>query len=118
MASPHTPGTGMAVPVHRYAASIASQFPQPNKIRDLESSILSRQRLDCLSINQSNQALRDNYLEFRIAGIHGQYLDLTSLALELDISLTKEDGKTGLSDDDFAILANGAGSSTLFKNIT
>ena len=118
MASPHTPGTGMAVPVHHYAAAVSSQFPKPNKIRDIESSILSRHRLDCLSVNQFNQALRDNYLEFRIGGIHGQYLDLSSLALELDISLTKVDGQTPLGEDDFAILAKGAGSSTLFKNIT
>ena len=118
MASPHTPGTGMAAPVHRYAAAISSQFPNTNKIRDIEASILSRHRLDCLPVNQTNQTLQDNYLEFRIGGIQGQYLDLTSLALELDITLTKTDGKTTLAGDDYAILAEGAGMSTLFKNIT
>lgn len=118
MASPHTPGTGMGAPVHRYAAAISSQFPIANKIRDIESSILSRHRLDNLPVNQTNQALQDNYLEFRIGGIQGQYLDLTSLALELDITITKTDGKTPLATDDYAILADGAGMSTLFKNIT
>lgn len=118
MATPHTPGTGLSAPVHRYAASISSQFPTNNRVRDIESSILSRHRLDCLPVNQSNQSIKDSYLEFRINGLQGQYLDLPSLSLELDISLTKTDGKTALGADDFAILAEGAGMSTLFKNVT
>ena len=98
MASP--PGTGMGVPVRRYAAAISSQFPKPNKIRDIESSILSRQRVDCLPVNQFNRGGGDNYLEFRIPLVRGQYIDLSSLALELDISITKVDGKTALGEDD------------------
>ena len=118
MATPYTPGTGVSAPVHRYAAAISSQFPKINRIRDIESAISSRHRLDCLPVNQSNQALKDSYLEFRVNGIQGQFLDIASLALELDLSLTKTDGATPLGDDDYAILAEGAAMATLFKNIT
>ena len=76
-------------------------------LRALESSIASRNKLDILPVNLEghNNALTDNYIEFRIPGVTGQFLDLSTLAIDLRARVTKIDGSS-LADTDR--VANGS----------
>lgn len=84
----------------------------------IEFSIPSRQVSDTLPVNQNinNRRCHENNLEFRVHGLEGQSLDLSTLMIELDISLVKIDGITKLGVNDHATQVNGLGASVLFKS--
>ena len=84
----------------------------------MESSIAARTKLDILPVNLegNNEGITDTYIEFRVAGVPGQFLDLSTLALELRVGVSKTDG-TELSDTDHVVFANGL-SNTMFKSCT
>ena len=113
----HVAGSSVKIPVSQYQAAVTNSFPAPGRSRVVESSVAGRQTIDILPVNQTaNQSLQDNYLEFRLPGVEGLFLDLSTLCLEVSLTLTQADGISPLGDDDHAVFVNGLGSSTLFKS--
>lgn len=112
---PDVQGGGVSTPLHEYTASVSEGFPRVGRGRMVESSILGRSKIDILPVNLDgrNDGITDTYIEFRIPGISGQFLDLSTLTLELYVSVTKTDGSK-LGEDDHMIFANGL-SNTMFK---
>ena len=105
------------IPVPEYINSVVDEFPKITKGRAIESSIASRYVTDILPVNlSSNLRITDKYLEFRIEGVRGAFIDLSKLILELKLSLSKTDGQTKLGDDDHFSFINGIGN-TLFKSV-
>ena len=85
-----------------------------SRLRAIESSIASCNKLDILPVNLEgpNNALTDNYIEFRIRTVTGQFLDLSTLTIDLRARVTKLDDSSP-TDTDHVVLANGL-SNTLF----
>lgn len=109
--------TALSVPVPDYAPSVVGEFPRIQRLRQIESSIASRSIVDILPTNlSSNARLTDKYLEFRIPGIKGMFLDLAKLILELKLSLTQADGQSKLEDNVNVAFINGTANS-MFKSI-
>ena len=107
------------VPLAEYTASVTESFPYPAKQRAVETSVLHRRTFDTLPINQPlSGALTDNYLEFRIPGIEGRFIDLSTIILELDVAVIKGDGTAINTDEDRLTLINGLGGGTIFKSVT
>ena len=88
---PNVPGTGNNIPTSTYVAGITESYPNVNRQRIVEASINSKECVDFMPVNMStNQTLSDKYLEYRINGITGSFLDLSSLFMELDLKITKK----------------------------
>ena len=114
---PNVPGTGDNIPVSSYTVGITESYPNVNRQRIVESSINSKERVDILPVNMGiNHRLTDRYLEFRIPGTVGAFLDLSSLLIEMKLQLRHHDG-SDLADDYHIGIANGI-SNTLFKSIS
>lgn len=108
---------GATLPVSDFAASIVGEFPRINRQRHVESSISGKTVLDILPVNLSSHArLKDKYLEFRVPGVKGAFLDLAKLILEIKLSVTQPDGQTKLEDDVNIDFSNGT-ANTMFKSI-
>ena len=114
---PNTPGTGENIPVSSYTAGITESYPNVNRQRIVESSINSKERVDFLPTNVGvNNTLTDKYIEFRINGTVGSFIDLSSIVLEMKMLLEPTGG--GTVDDAINVgLVNGL-SNTLFKSIS
>ena len=113
---PNTPGAGVEIPISRYIAGVTDNFPRVNRNRIVEVSIAGRERIDILPVNlTSDRRLEGGYIEFRIPGITGRFLDLSKISLEVKLSLLKT-GNVKLEADDYLNLVNGAGN-TLFKSV-
>lgn len=111
-------GVGVKTPLNNYSSAITEMFPHPHKIRMIESSISSKQDIDVLPINAGyDNRITDKYVEFLIPKAEGSFVDLSSLALELKIRVTKEDGISVLTENDKMVFANGL-LHTLFKTAT
>ena len=105
------------VPIAEYAPSIVSEFPRIYRQRLVESSIASKNLVDILPVNLNNNArLQDRYLEFRVPGVRGSFIDLSRLVLEMKLSLTQGDGQTKLEDEVNVAYINGT-ANTIFKSI-
>ena len=114
---PNVPGTGDNVPISTYTVGISDSYPNVNRQRIIESSINSKERVDILPVNMGiNHSLNDRYIEFRVHGTVGSFIDLASLVLEMKLSLTKPDG-TKLAEDINIGVVNGI-SNTLFKSVS
>ena len=112
---PDVEGAGVYTPLREYMASVTENFPRVMHTRTIESSIASRRKLDILPVNLgTDNTITDNYIEYRIPGVVGHFLDMSSLTLDLEISIVKEDGSK-LTDADHVIFTNGL-SNTLFKS--
>ena len=112
---PNVPGTGSKIPVSSYAAGITELFPNINRTRIIETSVNSRETIDYMSSNSSlNQRISDKYIEFRINGSPGKFLDLSTLTLEMKITFSK--GNAKVPDDLNMGVINGL-SNTLFKSV-
>ena len=112
---PNVPGSGDNIPVSSYTAGISESYPNVNRQRIVESSINSKERIDYLPINMGiDRRLNDKYLEFRINGSIGSFIDLSSLVLEMNVKFTKNDG-TPLADELNLGVVNGF-SNTIFKS--
>ena len=105
------------VPVPEYAPSIVSEFPRIFRQRLVESSIASKSLVDILPVNLNNNArLQDRYLEFRVPGVRGSFIDLSKLVLEMKLSLTQADGQTKLEEAVNVEFSNGI-ANAIFKSI-
>lgn len=111
-------GGGSSTSLRQYAPAVSEGFPRVTRVRPVESSIASRNKLDILPVNLegSNNEINDSYIEFRIPGVPGQFLDLSTLTIDLKTHVTKANGSK-LGDTDHVVFANGL-SNTLFKNCT
>ena len=90
-AAPNTAGTGVSVPIGRYVAGVSDRFPRVTRNRMVEVSIASREKQDILPVNiLSDKSIDGSYLEFRVPGIVGRFLDLSSLALEMKVIIRNE----------------------------
>lgn len=108
-------GVGVESPISSYSAAISEMFPRPNRNRMIETAIASKQDVDILPINAGfDNKITDKYVEFNIPKAHGSFIDMSSLALELKIKVTKNDG-TNLGDDDKLVFVNGL-VHTMFKS--
>ena len=115
---PNTPSTGNNIPVSSYIAGITESYPNVNRQRVVESSINSKETIDFMPVNMGlNQTLTDKYLEFRINGIVGSFLDMSSIVLELNIKPVKSSNLGTLDAETHIYLTNGL-SNTLFKSAT
>ena len=105
---PNTPGTGNNIPISNYVAGITESYPNVNRQRTVESSINSKETIDFLPTNIGiNQSISDKYLEFRINGTVGSFLDLSSIIMELQLKpLNTVDGSS-LKDEDLISFVNG-----------
>ena len=98
---PNTPRTGNNIPISNYVARITESYPNVNRQRTVESSINSKETIDFLPTNIGiNQSISDKYLEYRINGTVGLFLDLSSIIMELQLK-----PQNGLSN-------------TIFKSVT
>ena len=110
--------TGNNIPVSSYTAGISESYPNVNRQRIVESSINSKERVDFMPINMGvNQMLSDQYLEFRINGVIGCFIDLSSLLVELSVIPVKSVDNANLGDEDNVALVNGL-ANTLFKSVS
>ena len=113
---PNVPGTGNTIPISSYVAGITESYPNVNRQRIIESSINSKERIDFMPSNVGvNQVLSDRYIEFRVNGIVGSFLDLSSIALELFIKISRA-GNNLTATQNIGV-ANGL-SNTLFKSVS
>ena len=64
-------GSGATPPLRQYAAAVLEGFSRVSRLRAIESSIALRNKLDILRVNLkgNNNALTDNYIQFRIPGV-------------------------------------------------
>ena len=115
---PNTLGTGNNIPISNYVAGITESYPNVNRQRTVKSSINSKETIDFLPTNIGiNQSISDKYLEFRINGTVGSFLDLSSIIMELQLKpLNTVDGNS-LKDADLITFVNGL-SNTIFKSVT
>ena len=114
---PNVPGSGDNIPVSSYTVGITESYPNVNRQRIVESSINSKERLDVLPVNMGiNHRLTDRYLEFRVPGTIGSFIDLASLLIEMKLEIRNNDGSNIANDLNIGI-ANGI-SNTLFKSIS
>ena len=114
---PNVPGTSSSIPVSGYVAGVSESYPNVNRQRIVESSINSKERVDFLPVNMGvNHTLMDRYMEFRINGVLGHFIDLSSLLLELSVKPVNADG-SNIADDVNVALVNGL-ANTLFKSAT
>ena len=117
-AVPNVPGTWNNIPVSSYTAGISESYPNVNRQRIVESSINSKERVDFMPVNMGvNQVLADKYIEFRINGVTGSFIDLSSLLLELSIIPVNSGDNSNLSDDINVAMVNGL-ANTLFKSVS
>lgn len=112
-------GGASTTPLTNYLTAVSEHFPQTNRTRIIESSIASRSKLDILPVNldgnpSNNAGISDSYIEFRVPGVPGQFLDLSTLSLELRVGVTKLD-RSQLTEGDHVIFTNGL-SNTMFKS--
>lgn len=106
-----------SVPISDYALSVVDEFPRINRQRQVESSIASKTLVDILPVNLSSHArLKDKYLEFRVPGVKGAFIDLAKLILELKLSVTQADGQTKVEEAVNVEFCNGT-ANTMFKSI-
>lgn len=105
--------TGVYSPTSNYEESVSEMFPSLSKRYKIDGSIESRYDRDYLPVNCNvfNGSINDNFLEFRVSGADGEFLDLSTLALEVKMGITNADG-TALDDTDNLTLADG-----LFHNL-
>ena len=109
-------GLGVEVPVGNYTAGVVDSFPRANRIRSVEAAVSDRITESIAPVNQTtNQKITDRYISFHIQGVEGTFVDLSSLGLELALSLSKADGEA-LNEDTNIVLVNGL-LNTLFKNV-
>ena len=114
---PNTPGTGNNIPISNYVAGITESYPNVNRQRTVESSINSKETIDFLPTNIGiNQSISDKYLEFRINGTVGSFLDLSSIIMELQLKPMNSIDGSSLKED-LITLVNGL-SNTIFKSVT
>ena len=114
----NTPGTGNNIPISTYVAGITESYPSMNRQRVVESSINSKETIDFLPINMGfNQALTDKYLEYRINGIVGSFLDLSSLLMGLHINPVRASTGDALGDESLVAFVNGL-RNTIFNPFT
>ena len=114
---PNIPGTGDNVPVSSYTVGITEAYPNVNRQRIVESSINSKEKVDVLPVNMGvNYRLSDKYLEFRIPGTIGSFIDLASLVIEMKLQIKKNNGED-IPDDLNIGVVNGI-SNSLFKSIS
>ena len=117
-AIPNVPGTGNNIPVSTYTAGISESYPNVNRQRVVESSINSKERIDFLPVNLGiNSVLSDRYIEFRINGVVGSFIDLSSLLLELSVKPVNSNNGNDLAEDVNVAIVNGL-ANTLFKSAT
>ena len=108
-------GVGVKSPINNYSSAISEMFPRPNKLRMIESSIASKQNVDILPINAGfDNKITDKYVEFRVPKAVGSFIDMSSLAVELKLRITKVDGSL-LDDNDKMVFTNGL-LHTIFKS--
>ena len=93
--------TGQNVPTNKYDQSIISCFPRTRQKYLVEGGISSRSFRDYLptNVNYYNGNVKDSFIEFNISGVDNEFIDLSSLAIEVDIKILKEDGTTSVSTD-------------------
>ena len=114
---PNIPGSGDNIPVSSYTVGITESYPNVNRQWIVESSINSKERIDFLPVNTGiNHKVTDKYLEFRIPGTVGAFVDLASLLIEMNLNISMSDG-SDLPDDLNIGIVNGI-SNTLFKSIS
>ena len=115
---PNTPRTGNNIPISNYVARITESYRNVNRQRTVESSINSKETIDFLPTNIGiNQSISDKYLEFRINGTVGPFLDLSSIIMGLQLKpLNSVDGNN-LKDEDLSTFVNEL-SNTIFKSVT
>ena len=114
---PNIPGSGDNIPVSSYTVGITESYPNVNRQRIVESSINSKEKVDVLPVNMGiNHRLTDRYLEFRVPGTIGSFIDLASLLIEMKLEITNNDGSALAADLNIGVV-NGI-SNTLFKSIS
>ena len=88
------------VPTSRYHNAISNAFPTDKRTYKLESGISTRYERDVLPSNVSinSESVTDNYLEFIVNGSDREFIDLDTLALELKVTITKQDDSPVAAD--------------------
>lgn len=115
---PNAPGTGNNIPVSSYTAGISESFPNVNRQRVIESSINSKETIDFMPVNMGvNQVLDDRFVEFRINGILGSFIDLSSLIIEFSVRPVNANDLSVIGDTINISLVNGL-ANTIFKSVS
>ena len=97
--------TGQNVPTNKYDQSIISYFPRTNQKYLVESGISSRTFRDYLPTNSNlfNGHVKDNFIEFNISGVDNEFIDLSSLSIEMNIKILNPDGTSTITSDKLSL---------------
>ena len=94
------------VPTSRYHNAISNAFPTDKRTYKLESGISTKYERDVLPSNVSinSESVTDNYLEFIVNGSDREFIDLDTLALELKVTITKQDDSPVTADSHVSLV--------------
>ena len=98
--------SGQTVPTRRYDHAISSEFPSNNRKYLIDGSISNRYMRDYMPINANiaNGSVNEAYLEFSIPGSEQEFLDLSSLSIELGIKIVTTAGNDVPNDADITLV--------------
>ena len=105
---------GGELPLPNYNASIIDSFPQVNRNRNVETGITDRYMMKIPPTNNTlGNSIVDKYVYFEVNGNEGTMLDMSTLGLEIMVTLTKNDNT--LLGDDLNIVPANSLLNTLFR---
>ena len=101
-----TGSSGSTIPTANYVNSISSDFPNPNRAYKVESTITNRYLRDYAPTNAhlSNGVVEDNYIEFILNSNQQEFLDCTSLALEMKMKIVDSKGEAPGEDAKISVI--------------
>ena len=105
------------VPVRQFIGGVSNYFPRPGKQHSLETAMEKRIEYVVKPTNASNEGFTgDGFVEYRIVGVPGQFLDLSELVLDIEGYLVWGDG-TLVAVPDAVQLCN-LGICTIIKTVS
>lgn len=89
------PSSGVTSPTSQYVNSISEFFPNPNRVYKIEGSFIGKNHYDQLPSNANlrDMSISDSYVEFLIPASQDEFIDLSSIVIEMMIKVTMADGK-------------------------
>jgi len=99
---------GLTLPTSNYVSSVTESFPTNNRPYKIETSIGDRNLREYLptNINVTNGSVTDNYVEFILDGSDAEFVDLSSIYVEMKMKIVNEDGSS-LDDSKNVSLVDG-----------
>ena len=86
--------SGATSPTSQYVNSISDFFPNPNRVYKIEGSFIGKNHYNQLPSNANlrDMSVSDSYVEFLLPPSQEEFIDLSSLVIEMEIKVKKDDG--------------------------